>query len=84
MFFASLSSLCALFFFPEDETIEKGASTGAATLERNTRQKRDAKPEQTPPKMKKIKVSQEQIHAYDKYVIHGRKYKRKKAKNATP
>jgi hypothetical protein len=61
----------------------KDASTGIETNEKRNRFKRAAKGELTPPKMKKIKVSQDIIHIYDKFVINGRRFKRQK-KNATP
>ncbi|KAM0883488.1 hypothetical protein ACQ4PT_031593 [Festuca glaucescens] len=54
------------------------ASTGVKTLDKKTRYKREAKGEATPPPLKKIKVSQDVVHKYDKYVAHGRKFKRKK------
>jgi hypothetical protein len=45
----------------------KDASTGIETLEKRNRLKRAAKEELTPPKMKKIKVSQDIFHTYDKF-----------------
>jgi hypothetical protein len=47
-------------------------------MEKKTRHKRAAKEEPSPPKVKRIKVSQEQVELYDKFVVHGRKLKRAK------
>ncbi|KAM0832562.1 hypothetical protein ACQ4PT_064814 [Festuca glaucescens] len=63
--------------------VTKDASTGAKTVEKKTRYKRAAKGELSPPLLKKIKVSQDVVRKYDKYVSHGRKFKRKK-KNEEP
>ncbi|KAM0850085.1 hypothetical protein ACQ4PT_053320 [Festuca glaucescens] len=60
------------------DVVTKDASTGAKTVEKKTRHKRAAKGELSPPKLKKIKVSQDVVRKYDKYVSHGRKFKRKK------
>ncbi|KAM0877794.1 hypothetical protein ACQ4PT_035259 [Festuca glaucescens] len=60
------------------DVVTKDASTGAKTVEKKTRHKRAAKGELSPPKLKKIKVSQDVVLKYDKYVSHGRKFKRKK------
>nr|XP_051221937.1 ubiquitin-like-specific protease 1 [Lolium perenne] len=60
------------------DVVTKDASTGAKTVEKKTRYKRAAKGELSPPKLKKIKVSQDVVRKYDKYVSHGRKFKRKK------
>ncbi|KAM0892305.1 hypothetical protein ACQ4PT_025815 [Festuca glaucescens] len=55
---------------------EKDATIGVETIDKRNRSKRAAKDELTPPKMKKIRVSQHTVHTYDKFVIHGRKFKR--------
>jgi hypothetical protein len=47
-------------------------------MEKKTRHKRAAKEEPSPPKVKRIKVSQEQVELYDKFVVHSRKLKRAK------
>jgi hypothetical protein len=47
-------------------------------MEKKTRHKRAAKEELSPPKVKRIKVSQEHVEFYDKFVVHGRKLKRAK------
>ena len=62
--------------FSDDVT--KDDSIGAGTLEKNNRFKRAAKEVLSPPKMKKIKVSQDMIHTYDKFVMNGRRFKRAK------
>ncbi|KAM0850084.1 hypothetical protein ACQ4PT_053320 [Festuca glaucescens] len=62
----------------DTHVVTKDASTGAKTVEKKTRHKRAAKGELSPPKLKKIKVSQDVVRKYDKYVSHGRKFKRKK------
>ena len=51
-----------------DVATEKDAITGAQTLEKKTRFKRAAKDDSTPAVIKKIKVNQDLINAYDKYV----------------
>ncbi|KAM0858361.1 hypothetical protein ACQ4PT_047884 [Festuca glaucescens] len=63
--------------------VTKDASTGAKTVEKKTRYKRAAKGELSPPLLKKIKVSQDVVRKYEKYVSHGRKFKWKK-KNEEP
>ncbi|KAM0890768.1 hypothetical protein ACQ4PT_026853 [Festuca glaucescens] len=65
------------------DVVTKDACTGAKTVEKKTRYKRAAKGELSPPLLKKIKVSQDIVRKYDKYVSHGRKFKRKK-KNEEP
>ncbi|KAM0884639.1 hypothetical protein ACQ4PT_030878 [Festuca glaucescens] len=65
------------------DVVTKDASTGAKTVEKKTRYKRAAKGELSPPLLKKIKVYQDIVHKYDKYVAHARKFKRKK-KNEEP
>ncbi|XP_051205476.1 uncharacterized protein [Lolium perenne] len=60
------------------DVVTKDASTGAKTVEKKTRYKRAAKGELSPPKLKKIKVSQDVVRKYGKYVSHGHKFKRKK------
>nr|XP_051221997.1 uncharacterized protein LOC127340266 [Lolium perenne] len=44
------------------DVVTKDASTGAKTVEKKTRYKRAAKGELSPPKLKKIKVSQDVVH----------------------
>uniref|UniRef100_A0ACD5Y7U9 Uncharacterized protein n=1 Tax=Avena sativa TaxID=4498 RepID=A0ACD5Y7U9_AVESA len=63
------------------DDVTKDDSIGARTLEKKNRFKRAAKEVLSPPKMKKIKVSQDMIHTYDKFVMNGRRFKRAK-KNA--
>uniref|UniRef100_A0ACD5XC32 Uncharacterized protein n=1 Tax=Avena sativa TaxID=4498 RepID=A0ACD5XC32_AVESA len=58
--------------------VTKDDSIGARTLEKKNRFKRAAKEVLSPPKMKKIKVSQDMIHTYDKFVMNGRRFKRAK------
>jgi hypothetical protein len=58
------------------------ASTGFYTLDKRNRKKRAAKSDATPPKAKKIKVSQEHVLVYDKFVGHGKKLKRRKQNDA--
>jgi hypothetical protein len=58
------------------------ASTGVDTLDKRNRQKRAAKSDATPPKAKKIKVSQEHVLVYDKFVGHGKRLKRQKQNDA--
>jgi hypothetical protein len=58
------------------------ASTGVYILDKRNRQKRAAKSDATPPKAKKIKVSQEHVLVYDKFVGHGKKLKRRKQNDA--
>ena len=55
----------------------KDASTGIETPEKRNRQKRAAKGGLTAPNIKKIQVSQDAVHLYDKFVINGRRYKKK-------
>jgi hypothetical protein len=47
-------------------------------MEKKTRHKRAAKEEPSPPKVKRIKVSQEHVELYDKFVVYGQKLKRAK------
>jgi hypothetical protein len=65
------------------DSVEKDATTGVDTVDKRNRAKRAAKDELSHPKMKKIRVSQDTIHTYDKFVIHGRKLKRQ-PKNDMP
>ncbi|KAM0905554.1 hypothetical protein ACQ4PT_017304 [Festuca glaucescens] len=58
------------------DSVEKDATTGVDTVDKRNRAKRAAKDELTPPKMKKIRVSQDTVQTYDKFVMHGRKLKR--------
>ncbi|KAM0921319.1 hypothetical protein ACQ4PT_006956 [Festuca glaucescens] len=53
------------------DSIEKYATNGVDTVDKRNRAKRAAKDELTPPKMKKIGVSQDIVQTYDKFVIHG-------------
>jgi hypothetical protein len=48
------------------------------TMEKKTRHKRAAKEDPSPPKVKRIKVSQEHVELYNKFVVHGQKLKRAK------
>jgi hypothetical protein len=61
-----------------NDIITIDGSTGIDTLDKRNRFKRAAKDELTPPKMKNIKVFQDVVQTYDKFVIHGRKFKRQK------
>ncbi|KAM0898757.1 hypothetical protein ACQ4PT_021738 [Festuca glaucescens] len=61
----------------------KDATTGPDTLAKKNRYKRAAKADRTPPKLKKIKVSQDTAGIYDKFVLHGQKFKRQ-PKNHMP
>jgi hypothetical protein len=61
----------------------KDGTAGAATIDRKNRHKRATKEAGTPPKMKKIKVSQDVEATYQKFVQHGRKFKRQ-PKNHIP
>ncbi|KAM0891690.1 hypothetical protein ACQ4PT_026256 [Festuca glaucescens] len=65
------------------DSVEKDATTGVDTVDKRNRAKRAAKDELTPPKMKKIRVSQDTVQTYDKFVIHGQKLKRQ-PKNDIP
>ncbi|KAM0908893.1 hypothetical protein ACQ4PT_015163 [Festuca glaucescens] len=58
------------------DSVEKDATTGVDTFDKRNRAKRAAKDELTPAKMKKIRVSQDTVQTYDKFVMHGRKLKR--------
>lgn len=57
-------------------TNDKQTSSGFDTHEKKNRFKRAAKDDHTPPKMKKIKVSQDVEELYSKFVMHGRKFKK--------
>ena len=46
-------------------------------MEKRNRHKRAAKGGLTAPMIKMIQVSQEAVHLYDKFVINGRRYKKK-------
>ncbi|KAM0825389.1 hypothetical protein ACQ4PT_069595 [Festuca glaucescens] len=61
----------------------KDATTGPDTLAKKNRYKRAAKVDRTPQKLKKIKVSQDTAGIYDKFVLHGQKFKRQ-PKNHMP
>ncbi|KAM0845619.1 hypothetical protein ACQ4PT_056254 [Festuca glaucescens] len=63
------------------DSIEKDATTRVDTVDKRNRAKRVAKDELTPPKMKKIRVSQDIVQTYNKFVIHGRKFKRQPKKD---
>ncbi|KAM0871679.1 hypothetical protein ACQ4PT_039226 [Festuca glaucescens] len=65
------------------DVVNMDTSTGIDTLEKKNKYKRAAKCVLTPPVLKKIKVSQDMVHKYDKFVTDGRKFKRKK-KNEQP
>ncbi|KAM0926453.1 hypothetical protein ACQ4PT_003524 [Festuca glaucescens] len=65
------------------ESSSKDATTGPNTLAKKNRYKRAAKVDCTPPKLKKIKVSQDTAENYDKFVVHGQKFKRQ-PKNRMP
>jgi hypothetical protein len=58
------------------DVVAEDASTGAKIVEKKTRYKKADKGEIK--MLKKIMVSQDVVHKYDKYVSHGRKFKRKK------
>ncbi|KAM0851652.1 hypothetical protein ACQ4PT_052282 [Festuca glaucescens] len=58
------------------ESSSKDATTGPDTLAKKNRYKRAAKADRTPPKLKKIKVSQDTADIYDKFVVNGHKFKR--------
>ena len=61
----------------------KEASAGINTIEKQNRFKRAAKVDLETPLVKKIKVSQDVVHKYDKFVTHARKFKRKKTNETT-
>ncbi|KAM0879654.1 hypothetical protein ACQ4PT_034094 [Festuca glaucescens] len=63
------------------DSVEKDATTRVDTVDKRNRAKRAAKDELTPPKMKKIRVSQDTVQTYDKFVIHGLKFKRQPKKD---
>jgi hypothetical protein len=63
-----------------DANEKDDASTGNVTLEKRNRAKRALKSDATPPKAKKIKVSEEHCLVYDKFVMHGRNLKRTSSK----
>ncbi|KAM0859750.1 hypothetical protein ACQ4PT_046984 [Festuca glaucescens] len=65
------------------DSVEKDATTRVDTVDKRNRAKRAAKDELTPPKMKKIRVSQDTVQTYDKFDMHGRKLKRQ-PKNDIP
>jgi hypothetical protein len=65
------------------DSVEKEATTRVDTVDKRNRAKRVANDELTPPKMKKIQVSEDTVQTYDKFVIHGRKLKRQ-PKNDIP
>ncbi|KAM0857854.1 hypothetical protein ACQ4PT_048216 [Festuca glaucescens] len=52
------------------DSVEKDATTGVDTVDKRNRAKRAAKDELTPPKMKKIWVSQDTVQTYDKFFMH--------------
>ncbi|KAM0854052.1 hypothetical protein ACQ4PT_050679 [Festuca glaucescens] len=58
------------------ESTEKEATSGFETHDKKNRFKRAAKANLTPPKMKKIKISQDTDEIYEKFICHGRKFKR--------
>ena len=71
-----------MFFFPFAGVItiahappKKDASSGFATHEKRTRYKRAAKEDLTPPKVKKMKVTEHVSALYKKFVTNGRKLK---------
>jgi hypothetical protein len=71
---------------PENVTsalVIKDGTAGPVTFDRKNRHKRAAKEAGTPPKMKKIKFSQDVDATYQKFVQHGRKFKRQ-PKNHIP
>jgi hypothetical protein len=68
--------VCSWFF--ASDVVTKDASTHAKTVEKKTWYERAAKGELSSPPLKKIKISQDSVHKYDKYVSHARKFKRKK------
>jgi hypothetical protein len=64
---------------PENITsalVIKDGTGGPATFDKKNRHTRAAKELGTPPKMKKIKVSQDFDATYQKFVQHRRKFKR--------
>ena len=63
--------------------VTKDASAGTNTIEKQNRFKRAAKVDLDTPLVKKIKVSQDVVQKYDKFVTHGRKFKRKKTNDTT-
>jgi hypothetical protein len=68
--------LCSFSFHPNEA--KDAASTRVDTLDKRNWQKRAAKPDATPPKAKKINVSQEHVLVYNKFIGHGKKLKRQK------
>ncbi|KAM0884755.1 hypothetical protein ACQ4PT_030772 [Festuca glaucescens] len=63
------------------DSVEKDVTTGVDIVDKRNRANRAAKDELTPPKMKKIQVSQDTVQTYDKFVIHGQKFKRQPKKD---
>lgn len=53
----------------------RDATSGPDTHAKKNMYKRSAKADRTPPKLKKIKVSQDTIGIYDKFIGHGQKFK---------
>jgi hypothetical protein len=75
------SFFCFIWVFSDatsKKAVEADDSTEIETMKKRNRGKRAAKDELTPLKMKRIKVSQDTIQTYDKFVSHGRKLKRPK------
>jgi hypothetical protein len=81
---AAIDVLCCslIFGFASSDVVTKDATIGPRieTIEKKNRAKREAKGELTPPKFKKIKVSQDTVHTYDTFVMHGRRLKRQPKK----
>ncbi|KAM0891832.1 hypothetical protein ACQ4PT_026127 [Festuca glaucescens] len=69
----------------ETSSGKNNATSGPETHDRKNRHKRAAKGagDSTPPKMKKIKVSQDTRDIYEQFICHGRKLKRQ-AKDRVP
>jgi hypothetical protein len=56
--------------------VGKCATSRFDTHDKKKRHKRAAKDDQTPPKMKKIKISQDVDATYSKFIQHGHKLKK--------
>jgi hypothetical protein len=87
-FYIFLLLLFVLFFISvppiaiDPNEVKDAASTRVDIPDKRNRQKRAAKSDATPPNAKKIKVSQEHVLVYDKFVGHGKKLKRQKQNDA--
>uniref|UniRef100_A0ACD5ZU07 Uncharacterized protein n=1 Tax=Avena sativa TaxID=4498 RepID=A0ACD5ZU07_AVESA len=67
-----------------ESSVKGDGSSGLLTHEKKTRFKRAAKEELTPPKLKKMKVSEDVEQKYSTFVMNGRKFKSHPKDRAPP